>query len=152
MTVAAKTRVVHAVLVLAALWPVAQMALVVRWDLSPWKLAGWGMYAEPRFGLLGMEVYGRPAGSRDEVQLQAPGAELRAEATAFLESYRWLRGLAPRRRFVAAVFAEHPEWDRVRVVVSRPAMDARTGMVVMRHAEYAHPAGESSGHGLHRTR
>jgi hypothetical protein len=139
MRLAAKTRVVHAVLVLAALWPLAQMALALRWDVSAWKLAGWGMYATPRFGLLGMEVYGRPAGGGDEVQLLAPSPALRDEATAFLERYRWLRGLAPRGRFVAAVFAEHPDWNRVRIAVSRPAMDARTGMVEMVHAEYAHP-------------
>jgi hypothetical protein len=139
MSPAAKTRAVHAVLVAALLWPLVQMAMTLRWDVSSWKLAGWGMYATPRFGLLGMEVYGRSPGAGDEVQLVAPSPAVREAATAFLESYRWLRGLAPRRRFVDAVFAEHPAWDRVRIVVSRPAMDARTGMVEMVHAEYAHP-------------
>jgi hypothetical protein len=139
MSLAAKGRVVQAMLVVALLWPLAQMALALRWDVSSWKLAGWGMYATPRFSLVGMEVYGRPAGGGGEVHLVAPSPALGAEAAAFLESYRWLRRLAPRRRFVQAVFAEHPDWDRVRIVVSRPAMDARTGMVEMVHAEYAHP-------------
>jgi hypothetical protein len=40
---------------------------------------------------------------------------------------------------VDAILAERPDWEAVRVVVFRPDMDARTGMVVMRRAEYAHP-------------
>ena len=134
-----KSRIVHLGLALVAVWPLVHMTLVRRFDVSPWKLAGWGMYATPRFAMLGMEVYGRPATGGDEVQLRDPGAAVRNEATALLESYRWLHALAPRRRFVDAVFAEHPDWASVRIVVSRPAMDARTGMIEMRHAEYAHP-------------
>lgn len=139
MGVAAKTRVVHAALIVALLWPPIQITLGLRSGVSSWKLAGWGMYATPRFAMLGMEVYGRPATGGDEVQLRDPGAAVRNEATAFLESYRWLHALTPRRRFVDAVFAEHPDWAGLRIVVSRPAMDARTGMIEMRHAEYAHP-------------
>lgn len=139
MGVATKTRVVHAVLVVALLWPLAQMALAFGWGVSSWKLAGWGMYATPRFGMLGMEVYGRPADGGSEVQLLDPGPAVRNEATALLESYRWLGTLAPHRRFVGALFAEHPDWAGVRIVVSRPVMDARTGMIELRHAEYAHP-------------
>ena len=39
MRTATKAHVVNAVLVLAAVWPLVQMTLVLRWDLSPWKLA-----------------------------------------------------------------------------------------------------------------
>ena len=48
MTTAAKARVVRAALVLLALWPVVQHALVRGTEVSPWKLAGWGMYAAPQ--------------------------------------------------------------------------------------------------------
>lgn len=139
MGVATKTRVVHAVLGVALLWPLAQMALAFGWGVSSWKLAGWGMYATPRFGMLGMEVYGRPAAGGSEVQLLDPGPAVRSEATAFLERYRWLGALGARERFVEALFAEHPDWTGVRIIVSRPVMDARTGMIDLRHAEYAHP-------------
>lgn len=139
MGIAGKTRVVHALLVVALLWPLVQMALALGWGISSWKLAGWGMYATPRFGMLGMEVYGRAASGAGDEQLLNPGPAVRNQATAFLESYRWLGALAPRGRFVRALLAERPDWAGVRIVVSRPVMDARTGMIEMRHAEYAHP-------------
>ncbi|MCW5889979.1 MAG: hypothetical protein KIT14_05445 [bacterium] len=133
-----KTRVVHAALALLSLWPLAQMGLVARWDVSPWKLAGWGMYATPRFDMVGMEVYGRlPDGGEQQLTDAAPA--LRAQATAFLESYRWLRDLAPHARFARAVLAANPQWTAVRLVLFRPTLDARTGMVELTRAEYAHP-------------
>jgi len=56
-----KSRIVHLGLALVAVWPLVHMTLVRRFDVSPWKLAGWGMYATPRFDLLGMEIYGHVA-------------------------------------------------------------------------------------------
>ena len=118
MGVAAKTRVVHAALIVALLWPPIQMTLALRSGISSWKLGGWGMYATPRFAMLGMEVYGRPATGGDEVQLRDPGSVLRNEATAFLESYRWLHGLAPSSRSiptgpVCGSSSPAPRWMRV---------------------------------------
>ncbi len=134
-----KHRIVTALLAALTVWPLVQLALVARYDVSPWKLAGWGMYSTPRFDRVGMEVYGRPSGGGPEQQLTSPSALVRDEATQFLESYRWLRDLAPRERFVDAILADNPSWDQVRVTVFRPDLDARTGMVVMIRAEYAHP-------------
>ena len=39
------TRPAADTLVLTTAWPLAQIALVYTHDISPWKLAGWGMYA-----------------------------------------------------------------------------------------------------------
>jgi hypothetical protein len=128
MTLALKTRIVHAALLLLALWPLVHLSLVWRFDLSPWKLAGWGMYTTPRFGLLGMEVYGR-AGDAEWQQLVAPSAEVRTAGTAFLEQHRWLRGLAATGALAAAVRQQHPEWTAIRVVVSYPLLDRATGRV-----------------------
>lgn len=130
-----KRRAVTALLAAIALWPLVQLALVARYDVSPWKLAGWGMYATPRFDFVGMEVYGRTPGGGEE-QLTAPSPAVRQQATAFLESYRWLRHLTPRDGLTGAVLAENPGWDEVRLVVFRPSLDRRTGMVVMLRAEY----------------
>jgi hypothetical protein len=132
-----KRRLVHGVLALLTLWPLAQMGLVAGWDVSPWKLAGWGMYSTPRFDMVGMEIYGRSAGGPETQLTDAPPA-LRAEATAFLESYRWLRDLAPHARLAGAVLDANPQWDAVRLVLFRPTLGARTGMVEMTRAEYAH--------------
>ncbi len=36
------------VLVWAGLWPFAHWALVAQYDINPWKLGGWAMYASPK--------------------------------------------------------------------------------------------------------
>jgi hypothetical protein len=113
------------------LWPLVHIALQARFDLSPWKLAGWGMYSAPRFGLIGMEIFGRVPGSGEWEKLGDPSAELQRVATAFLEHHRWLRGLAAAGDLVSAVRVARPAWDDVRVVVSYPEIDRRSGMVVL---------------------
>jgi hypothetical protein len=133
-----KSRIVTTLLAALTVWPLVQLALVARYEVSPWKLAGWGMYSTPRFDRVGMEVYGRRAGGAEE-QLTTPSAAVATAATAFLESYRWLRALAPRDAFADAILADHPQWDAVRLVVFRPDLDADTGMVVMLRSEYTHP-------------
>ena len=135
MRLETKARVVHAALALLTLWPAVHLALVARYDLSPWKLAGWGMYSTPRFGLIGMEIYGRPAGEEEWRQLTAPGPALRAAATDFLERHRWLRRLASAREVIDLARDEHPEWDQIRVMISYPAIDGSTGRVVLTRDE-----------------
>lgn len=139
MSIARKTTVVHGMLLLLTLWPFVHIGLVWRYDLSPWKLAGWGMYTTPRFGLIGMDVSGHaPARERWE-PLAAPSPALQQTATAFLEQHRWLRRLARATALVDAVAREHPDWDAVRIAVSYPAIDLATGMVVMRRDEREYP-------------
>lgn len=127
-----RRRVVNGLLVLVTLWPPVHILLVQRFDLSSWKLAGWGMYATPRPDVFGMEIYGGPAGESPLEQLAAPSQELRREATAFLERFRWLRGLTPTGSLERAVRAEHPSWTRMRVVVHQTDLDRASGMLVTR--------------------
>ena len=73
-----KIRAVHAALVLFTLWPLVQIGLCFRYEASPWTLFGFGMYATPRFGLLGMEVFGRRAdGSEEQLLAQIGRASCR---------------------------------------------------------------------------
>ena len=131
MPAARKASVVHGFLLLVTLWPLVHIALQARFDLSPWKLAGWGMYSAPRFGLIGMEIFGRVPGSGAWEQLVDPSPELQGIATAFLERHRWLRRLAPAGDLLSAVRVVRPAWDDVRIVVSYPEIDRRSGMVVL---------------------
>jgi hypothetical protein len=130
MSTRRKASIVHGALALLALWPLAHIALQARFDLSPWKLAGWGMYAAPRFGLIGMEVYGRAEDGEWE-QLVAPSPELQGVATDFLERHRWLRKLASAGELLAAVRRGRPAWDTVKIVVSYPEIERSSGMVVL---------------------
>jgi hypothetical protein len=135
----AKGRVLAAALCALTLWPAVHIYLVKRYDLSPWKLGGWGMYSSPRFAMLGMEVYGRGRAAPAWTKLADPSAELRDSATEFLERYRWLRRLSRPDRVVRGAMAAHPEWSELKVSVFQPALDKRSGMVVLKQVDYEYP-------------
>jgi len=131
-----KSRIVHLGLALVAVWPLVHMTLVRRFDVSPWKLAGWGMYATPRFDLLGMEIYGHVAATGDAEQLTTPSGPERDAGATYLERYRWLRALADDRDLTDVVLMAHPAWDRVTIVVFRPELDRDSGHITMQRREH----------------
>lgn len=131
MTSRSKTTVVGGVLVALTLWPLVHLTLVARYDLSPWKLAGWGMYSAPRARSLGMEVFGKSRSGDRLEHLAAPTAPMRDEASRYLERHRWLRRLVRPTGLAEAVAAAHPEWAEVKIVVFEPDLERTTGMVVM---------------------
>lgn len=135
-----KAIAVYAGLALLTVWPAVQMLLVQRYELSSWKLAGWGMYAEPRFAMLGMEVFGRADPAAPLEQLTAPSPQVADAATVFLERHRWLRRLARPDALVAAVRRDHPQWREVQVAVFRPRLNRETGMIEMTSVRYEYPA------------
>lgn len=131
MSLGAKTRLVVAALALLTAWPPVHVAICARWDASPWKMAGWGMYATPRPRTIGMEVFGRAADGTFQ-QLTSPSPALRAEATAFLERWRWLGGLAHPDAFARLVLGARPAWTQLRIELYRSHLDPATGMVELR--------------------
>ena len=132
MSITAKTRIVVAGLTALAIWPLVHVAICARWDASPWKLAGWGMYATPRPRTIGMEAYGSGSAGAALEQLTTPTPALRTEGAAFLERWRWLGELAEPDAFAQLVFETHPEWSRLRIELYRSHLDAATGMVSLR--------------------
>jgi len=130
---------VYAGLVVLTLWPAVHIYLVKRFDLSPWKLAGWGMYSAPRIGMLGMEVYGRRDGQEAFEKLTVPPPEVRVPATEFLERYRWLRQLTRPDAFARSVLQHQPQWHQLRVEVFQPVLDRQTGMIVLTTVVYEYP-------------
>jgi hypothetical protein len=143
-----KTRLVVAGLAALTAWPAVHLALCFRYDVSPWKLAGWGMYATPRPRTIGMEVYGRTAGDATFAQLGAPSAALQAEGAVFLERWRWLGRLASPDRLATLVFAAHPAWDELRIEVYRSHLDPRTGMVGLKRDDRHYRRPDEPGAGV----
>jgi len=127
-----KRFVVYAFLGALTVWPPLHMLLAYEYGISSWKLAGWGMYAEPRLAEHGMEVYGSTTPDGPFEQLRQPSAEVAAAAGAFLENYRWLRRLAPADDFAAAVFADHAHWRHLRIDAYRRVLRRDTGMIEQR--------------------
>src|SRR5262249_28619346 len=122
-----KKQLVVAGLIGFTLWPLAQMALVHRFGISPWKLAGWGMYATPRFspgiGILVQHAGEEPAPIRD-----VPPA-IRVACENFAPRRTWLHDLAPPDAIGALVLASNPDYERATVVILEPKLDTKTGMV-----------------------
>lgn len=132
MSARSKSTVLGVALVALTLWPLVHIGLVRRYGLSPWKLAGWGMYSAPRSRSLGMEVFGRPAGGGPLVHLTNPPPAVRDAAGPYLERHRWLHRLARPHALAAAIAAAEPGWDDVTIAVFEPELDRASGMVVMR--------------------
>lgn len=131
MTTRTKTAVVATALTALTVWPLVHLWLVARYDVSPWKLAGWGMYSAPRSRSLGMEVFGRPRGGGPLDHLSQPATDARALAGVYLERHRWLRKLVRPTALAEAVAASRSDWDEVKVAVFEPALDPTSGMIVM---------------------
>jgi hypothetical protein len=52
LTLAAKQRLVVAVLAALAVWPIAHRALVVHARIDPWRFFGWAMYCTPKLPVM----------------------------------------------------------------------------------------------------
>jgi len=63
-----KRRIVAAMLLAFAIWPLLHYSLVQRYGLEPWKFAGWAMYTVPRF-LPRVEVFELRDGRRVKIPL-----------------------------------------------------------------------------------
>lgn len=124
-----KRLLLWATLLVATLWPLVQLGLVARYDLNPWKLAGWGMYAAPRLRA-SLDVRGRGRGTSAAEPVGPVSRRVIVEADRFLQRWRWLRRLAPPDRLGRLVLEEFPDYAAVEIVVSQRTIDPRSGMVV----------------------
>ena len=131
-----KAKVVLAVLIAVTIWPLVQIGLVGRFDVSPWKLAGWGMYSAPAPINVNMTVHYRERGLATERPMAMPGPEIQIAAQQFLERHRWLGTLETPRRFVDTIFEKHPEYDGVRVVIEVDKMNPDSGIIERKEREY----------------
>lgn len=74
-----RRRLVGALLAVFAVWPLVHYELVARYELDPWKFAGWAMYLRPTF-LPRVEVFELREGTRVKTpligrRLEAAGRE-----------------------------------------------------------------------------
>src|SRR5512140_262095 len=115
------------------------MYLAMHFEMSAWKLAGWGMYATPRPSFSGLAVLGRRAGSHDFEEVRSVPATWQAQATQFLDRQRWL-GRLIRPNVLAHAFAvQNPQFADLRIVVYTPVLDRQSGMIVVKQVVYEYP-------------
>jgi hypothetical protein len=84
VTLQAKVRALQVAIALVLLWPFAHYALVQRYDVNPWKFAGWAMYS--RLGPQAhVSVRGIERGTEHEIDLASAPADVQNAA----QQYQW---------------------------------------------------------------
>ena len=136
MSLAGKRRVLHTGLLLFTLWPLVHIYLVRRFEMSAWKLAGWGMYATPRPSSSGIAIFGRRTGSHQFEEVRSAPAAWQAQASQFLDRQRWLGQLIRPTALARSFNEQRPEFADLRIVVYTPRLDRQSGMIVMTQAVY----------------
>lgn len=132
-----KRRIVHTGLLVFALWPAVQIALVQVFEVNPWKLMGWGMYATPQMPPELRLACDGPGG---------PGAcpwpvlppELEAAQLEFLRRRLGLGRLARPDQLAAALFAHDPALEGLSIEVVQPVLNVRTARIEERTTTYAY--------------
>jgi hypothetical protein len=120
-----KRNAVAALLAWVALWPLAQRALVARFEIDPWKLGGFAMYAAPTLPVL-VGIFAPEAGRLALLDEATLPAEARARLDRFRVERVALGRLREPRDAARAILAARPELHGVVLVVQRTTLDPRT--------------------------
>ena len=125
-----KRTIVHGWLIGFAVWPAVHIGLVKRWDVNPWKLMGWGMYAAPQMPAE-LRISGvRPDGST--VSLTD------VDSYAFLRARLGLGTLARPERLARAILDRDAALDGVTIEVDQPKVSRRSGIIEVRTTRYTY--------------
>ncbi len=137
MSTERKKRLFSIALVVLAIWPAIQIGLVVRYDVSAWKLGAWGMYATPQ-RLPGLKLRGFSLG-----QMVAPFNRpyppwLKAEMNHFQRYRRALGQLYPPASLGALILERRSDLDAVRLDVTELHLNLQSAMVEERETRYSY--------------
>ena len=131
-----KRKLVVTFLLLFAVWPALQHTLVRHYDVDPWRLAGWGMYAAPgamktvRVVALSNEAPPRILDTRSYAEPD------RAIIDLFRARRQALGDLASAESVATDLLKLHPEWEGVAIPVLSLRLDpqsARTRLSIASH-------------------
>ncbi|MBX3024183.1 hypothetical protein KF840_04655 [bacterium] len=128
MTLAAKQRLVVAVLAVLAAWPLAHRALVARYDLDPWRFFGWAMYCTPKLPAE-VRLFAIERGERVEVPVASLSPPQRRAVDALRDRRAVWGTLASPARAAAALLDARPDAAAVEVVVEKWYLDPATASI-----------------------
>lgn len=130
-----KQTVIVVVLVFVAVWPFVHRALVAAYDINPWKLGGWAMYATPTPPVLAAIF--QPMGKGG---IPIPREKLPENVGVALDRFVMERhALGDFRRpdeVAALVLESQGDLDEVVVMVQRMILDPETALMTSRKATY----------------
>jgi hypothetical protein len=136
-----RRRILGAILVAAAVWPLFLRAAVRRFDVNPWKFGGFAMYTTPTPPILVALLRAVPGGFRalDPRTLPAP---VRAQLDRFQMERHALGTLREPDDVARAVLAAQPELPGLVVMVQRMKLDPATARMTSRRDRYVYDRAE----------
>ena len=134
MNLVAKKRILYAALLAVTVWPIGQMGLVAHYDISAWRLAGWGMYSEPH-SAPGLRVNFRDETGWHPVSRASLAPWLR-ELSEMRKRRKVLGRLATPDTVARQILTTAPGVDGVEIIFISPILDPRTEMVSERSDSY----------------
>ena len=114
-----------------------QIGLVVRYDVSSWKLGGWGMYASPQ-RLPGLKLRGFSGGEMVAPFDRPYPQWLRAELRHFQRYRRALGQLHPPASLGASILSRRRDLDAVRLDVAELHLNPQTAVLEERETRYSY--------------
>ena len=136
MTFALKKRVVTTALIGFSLWPLAQIELVHRFAISPWKLCGWGMYATPRISpSIAILVQ---QGDEAPAPMRVVPPDLRAASEDFQFRRLWLGDLAAPDEIGKMVLASDSKYRSAAIFIIQPVLDTSSGIIRIERKAYGY--------------
>ncbi len=117
-----RRRAMLSILVAAAIWPLVHHMLVLRYDVDPWELFGWSMYAVPAARVAVAIDLERG----DEVEPLRPLGDLFARVRAFARRRSALGTLASSESLARELLADDAQLDAVVVTTRSLELDPQT--------------------------
>lgn len=124
-----KRRVVGTFLLLFALWPGVHRGLVAAFDMNPWKLAGFAMYAQPSFPPQ-VELLALRGGEQERIERVTPFE--RALLEDYADRRRSIGRLASPRSLAESLLERRADLDGVAVRVTTRYLDPETAFIEQR--------------------
>lgn len=130
-----KRIIVYVFLAAFTVWPLVHIGLVKRFEVNPWKLAGWGMYSAPQLPAW-VQLFALTPDSVGIYELQTVQPTLQPAVDGFLRQRRGLGQLVEPDALARAMLDYYPGIDGVRIVVVQPFLDRHTGIIDERMTSY----------------
>ena len=136
--VTAKRTLLVALLVWVACWPLAHRWLVVRYDIDPWKLGAFAMYATPNLPVLVAAVGTSAAGTAviDESTLPI---WVRRDLDRFRVERAALGALRDPADVGRLLLTARPDLTSVAILIQRSTLDAETATIRVATPRFVYP-------------
>lgn len=119
MSLAAKQRIVVAMLAVFALWPVVHGSLVEKYLINPWRLFGWAMYCVPTYEPQ-VRFFGQSGERGGEIVFPSGHPQAEIERIRFIRQRGQIGKWASAELLAAQLFELYPHLDGLAIDVAHP--------------------------------